>query len=265
MEFTSTQQLDNGIVERRFTIPGAGGRPVPTVLWTRASTSGVSPLILMGHGGSGAKDGPGQLDSRDYFTGQLGIATASIDGPVHGERGGLTTTDDPRYREMWHTPGAIDDMNTDWARTLDALLALGQFDAQAVGYIGLSMGTMFGLPFVASEPRIRAAVLGKCGLRGTSIERSGIDRRLAADAPKVVCPVLYHVQWDDTQFLRESAFELYGLIGAADKRLQAIPGPHGGSSPEATDTMRTFLANRLQGRPSDPHSSQDNRTALEAR
>jgi dienelactone hydrolase len=138
-------------------------------------------------------------------------------------------------------------MNTDWQRTLDALLELGEFDQGRIGYYGVSMGTMFGLPFVASEPRITATVLGKCGHRGSSLDRSGIGGRLAADAPKVLCPVLYHVQWDDEYFERDSAFELYGMIGASDKRLQSTPGPHGGPSLEATETMRTFLVTRLKG------------------
>ena len=253
MDITSTQQLAGGIIERRFAVAGAGGRPVPGVLWTRegapGGTQSGTPLVLLGHGGGGSKDAPGNLEARDDFTGQRGIATAAIDGPVHGDRGPVTDSADPAYAAMWRSPTVIDDMSTDWARTLDALLALGEFDAQAIGYSGLSMGTMFGLPYVASDPRITAAVLGKCGLRGTSIDRSGIGGRLAADAPRVMCPVLYHVQWDDAQFDRDSAFELYGLIGAADKRLQSIPGPHGGFSPEATETMRTFLAGRLRAVP----------------
>ena len=94
---------------------------------------------------------------------------------------------------MWRVPTAIDDMNADWARTLEGLLALGDVDTGAVGYHGFSMGTMFGLPYVVSEPRIAAAVLGLCGLRGSSIARSGIAGRLAADAPLVTIPLMYHV------------------------------------------------------------------------
>ena len=245
MDISSTQRLPGGIIERRFTVAGAGGRPVPGVLWTREGAPSGMPLILLGHGGGGSKDAPGNLEARDYFTGQRGIATAAIDGPVHGDRGSVTDSADPAYAEMWRSPTVIDDMSTDWTRTLDALLGLGEFDAQAIGYAGSSMGTMFGLPYVASDSRIAAAALGRCGLRGFSIVRSGIGGRLAAEAPKVMCPVFYHVQWDDERFDRDGAFELYGLIGSPDKRLQSTPGPHGGINVEARETLQGFLASRL--------------------
>lgn len=249
MQITPTRHLEGNILERRFTVPGAGGRPVPGVLWTaEGASSGAQaprPLVLLGHGGGGAKDAPNNLESRDYYTGVRGIATAAIDGPVHGDRGPVTDTSHPAYTEMWRVPSAIDDMNEDWARTLDALLALDEFDASAIGYHGLSMGTMFGLPYVASEARIATAVLGLCGLRGSSIVRSGIEGRLAADAPRVSVPLMYHVQWDDERFDRDSAFELYSMLASADKRLQSTPGLHGGATLEARATLRDFLANRL--------------------
>lgn len=243
MQITVTRQLDSGTTERRFTIAGANG-DVPGVLWTPAG-AGTVPLVLLGHGGGGSKDAAGDRD-REWFA-RHGIATVAIDGPVHGDRGGVTTTDDPRYTEMWQRPSVIDDMNTDWRNTLDAVLAFGEFDAEAVGYHGMSMGTMFGLPYVASEPRIKTAVLGLCALRGTSIERSKIEGRLATDARRVTCPLIFHIQWDDERFDRHSALELYALLGATDKRLQSTPGLHGGMSDEARETVRRFLAGRLLG------------------
>ncbi len=218
---------------------------MPGVVWTPVDRAGTVPLTLLGHGGGGAKDAANNLQARDYFTGERGIATAAIDGPVHGDRGPVADVTHPAYAEMWRRPTTIDDMNTDWRATLNALLALGEFDAASVGYYGLSMGTMFGLPYVASEPRIAVAVLGLCGLRGSSIVRSGIDGRLAADAPRVTCPLMFHFQWDDERFDRDGAIELYGMLGAADKRLQSTPGLHGGTSEEAKSTLRQFIAGRL--------------------
>ena len=235
------------MTERQFWVAGANG-PVPGMLWTASASdvSGVKPMILLGHGGSGSKNTANILDARDYFTGRCGIATAAIDGPAHGDRGPVTTTEHPEYSAMWARPNVIEDMNIDWARTLDALLALGEFDANAVGFHGLSMGSMFGIPYVAAEPRIAVAVLGLCGYRGTSIDRSGIAARLAEDAPRITCPLVYHVQWDDERFERESAFELYGQIASVDKRLQSTPGGHGGISTEGRDTLRAFLVARLE-------------------
>lgn len=237
--------LDGGIDERALTLDRGSG-PVPGLLWTPAGASAPAPLVLAGHGGSGSKSAPNILALRDYLTGERGIATLAIDGPVHGHRGPVTDTSHPAYTEMWRNPSAVDEMVADWRGTLDAALALGEFDANAVGYYGLSMGTMFGLPFVAAEPRIAVAVLGLCGLRGSSIDRSGIAGRLAADAPRVTCPLMFHVQWDDERFERESALELYGMLSSGDKRLQSTPGLHGDTTVEATATLRSFLATRVE-------------------
>ncbi len=245
MEITSTTTLDSGIIERRFTVAGAGGRPVPGVLWTRADATGRTPLVLLMHGGSGSKTNAGILSQRDYYTGKHGIATAAIDGPAHGDRGGVTSIFEPEYAEMWRRPRVVDDMNMDLAATLDALLALGEFDPAAVGWHGLSFGSMLGVPYVATEPRIAVAVLALCGLRGPSVDRAGISERLKADAPRINCPVYYQVQWDDERFDRDSALELYDLIGSKDKRLQSTPGPHGGVSVEARDALLAFLIARL--------------------
>ena len=107
------------------------------------------------------------------------------------------------------------------------------------------MGTVLGLPFVASDPRISAAVLGACGLIGSGAARSRFAERLRADAPNVACPVLFMVQWDDEIFDREGALELFDTIGSADKRMHVHPGKHGAFPQEAADAGREFLAARL--------------------
>ena len=131
---------------------------------------------------------------------------------------------------------------------LDALLASNVFDPARIGYWGLSMGTVLGLPFVAAEPRISAAVLGACGLTGSSAVRARFTERHRLDAPNVTCPVLFMVQWDDEIFDRDGALELFDLIGSTDKRLHAHPGRHGAFPREAAHATREFLAARLRAK-----------------
>ena len=151
----------------------------------------------------------------------------------------------PAYIALWQRADTFDRMSADWAAVLDALLASGRIDPERVGYWGLSMGTMLGLPFVASEPRIKAAVLGLCGFTGTSAVRGRFGERHRADAPRVTCPLLFMVQWDDERFGREGAFELFGALGSRDKRMHVHPGAHGALPLEAADTTREFLAAHL--------------------
>ncbi len=251
MEITSTQRLAGGILERRFTVPSANGQSVPGVLWTSEAATGPVPLILVGHGGGGSKESPNIALRREEFTGRHGIATAVIDAPGHGERGEVRSNADAPWGVLWTQPEqVVEQMVADSTATLDALLGLGEFDANAIGYYGVSLGTVFGLPYLAQERRVAAAVLGLCGTRRNPgvVPKDLEDRRsvvINGSAAGVQCPVLYHVQWDDELFDRDGAFELYGMIGSTDKRLQSTPGPHGGTSPEALATMQAFLVGRL--------------------
>ena len=44
MRFTSEQRLDDGVLEREFTLG-----EIPGILWTPGSASAPAPLILLGH------------------------------------------------------------------------------------------------------------------------------------------------------------------------------------------------------------------------
>ena len=243
MRWMSEQRIDGGLVEQRFDADRGEG-PVTGVVWTRADASNRTPLVLIGHGGGGNKLGPGNLALRDAYA-TYGVATAAIDGPTHGDRGPVTDSSQPEYAAMWKREGVVDGMVEDWKASLDGILATGEFEAGAVGYHGLSMGTMFGLPFVVAEPRIAAASLGLCGTSGSSIDRSGIGLRLTADAAKLRVPVLFHFQWNDERFTRAGSLEMFDLFPTTDKRLQSTPGMHVDTTPEAQAALVRFLAERL--------------------
>ena len=99
------------------------------------------------------------------------------------------------------------------AATLDALGQLDGIDATRIAYMGFSMGTRFGLPYVAAAgDRLRCAVLGKNGMRQTS-GMANMAPRFERDAPTIKLPLLYHVQWDDELFPRDGQFELFDRTG----------------------------------------------------
>ena len=98
---------------------------------------------------------------------------------------------------------------------------------------------------MAAEPRIKATVLGLCGLAQPSDDTPYITERLAEDAPRVRQPTLFLVQWDDELVLRDGAFALFDLLGADDKRLYAHPGRHHETPAHVRATTAAFLAGQL--------------------
>ncbi len=112
-----------------------------------------------------------------------------------------------------------DSMVEDWCRCLEAVGDLDVIDASRVAYPGFSMGTRFGLPYVAEAgSRLRCAVLGKYGMRQPPAMPAPVNMasRFARDAPRITVPVLFHVQWDDELFPRAGQFELFELLGSPD-------------------------------------------------
>jgi dienelactone hydrolase len=240
---------EGGVTEGRFTLERDTGK-VPGILWTPTQPDGPVPLVLMGHGGSGHKRADRQLMLGRRFAGVLQIAAAAIDGPLHGDR--VTEQLDRRQNQERMAALGVDKvtdgMVDDWSATLADLSQLDIIDAERIAYLGFSMGTRFGLPYVAAAGnRLRCAVLGKNGMRQASPASAATNMapRFAQDAPKITVPVLFHVQWDDELFSRDGQFELFDLFGARDKRLIAFPGPHGASAPAAIQAWCEFVEQHL--------------------
>ncbi|OVZ64863.1 hypothetical protein CDO44_01260 [Pigmentiphaga sp. NML080357] len=237
--------------EERFSLQ-VGGRAVPGIAWFPPRA--CAGLVLACHGGSGHKESPAVLAIRDRLLPE-GHAVAAIDGPVHGDRRADGSRDPGAaradFRAAWRNGAARDDMTEDWRAFLDALLARPALSGCPVGYIGVSMGTAYGLPYLAQDGRVRAAVLG---LWGTSYPAS---EHLAPAARRVRASVWFTQQWDDEIFDRAGVAELFDAIGSRDKRLVAYPGPHLELAGERLEDAAAFLVKRLHaasqpaaGRPS---------------
>jgi dienelactone hydrolase len=236
---------EGGVTECRFNLEREAGT-IPGILWSPIKQEGPVPLILMGHGGSGHKRDDRQLLLGRRFAGAFQMAAASIDGPFHGDR--VSTPLEPRqYQERMAATGidkVTDGMINDWCATLDTLSQLDIINADRIAYIGLSMGTRFGLPLVSAvSSRLRCSVLGKNGMRAPAL--LNMAPRFTQDAPKITIPVLFHMQWNDELFPRDGQFELFDLLGSHDKRLLAFPGSHSTTAPAAIEAWCEFLAHYL--------------------
>ena len=159
---------EGGVAEHEFLIKGAKNA-VLGIMWTPELLENPTPLVLFGHGGSGHKRSDRSLMLGRRFDSVHQFAVVAIDGPVHGDRAnsmsGSEGVDPMEILADIGVDKAIDDMVEDWCVTLGQIAAMDFIAADQVAYVGLSMGTRFGLPFVAAAgDRLNCAVLGKNAL-----------------------------------------------------------------------------------------------------
>lgn len=240
---TTSDVVHRGIRERAATIVGSRGE-VPLALWT-AEDVAPTGIVLVGHGGSGHKREEYVVALARRLARTTGAAVAAIDGPLHGDRRPGRSMDPTlvlmEFAQAWAADEALTDaMVQDWRATLDALQSLDGLADVPVGYWGLSMGTLLGLPFVAADPRVRACVLGLAGITGPTAAR------LAADAARVTVPTLFVVQLDDELFSLDASIALFRAIASEEKRLFAAPGRHREVPKDAFWLTVDFLAARLE-------------------
>ncbi len=242
MRFTSQTSLD-GVTEQLFTLG-----EIPGVLWTPEDALGARPLILMGHGGGQHKKAPGIVARARRFVAGAGFAVAAIDVPNHGERpkdeefDRIATEIRARTAAGEDPAASVAAMHTllagqtvaEWQAVLTAVQQLDHVGGGPVGYWGVSMGSGLGVPFVAAEPRVRAAVLGLLG-----------SPALAGTAARITVPVQFLVQWDDELVPRAQSLALFDAFGSAGKTLHANPGKHADLPRFETDNSLRFFACHL--------------------
>lgn len=242
--FGATDEPAQDVRTVALSVPGPT-EAVPALVWLAAEATGPRPVVLVGHGAGGHKAAP-IVERTAALVTALGFAALSIDCPYHGDRTppdevGLTAAqrrarlglDGWRERNAQAIPQAV----ADWRAALDAAQALDEVGPGPVGYLGLSLGARFGLPLVAAEDRIAAAVLGLFGSAETG--------PVADAARQVTVPVLFMLQWDDELYPRDGGLRLFDLLGSGDKTLHASPGRHLEFPPAELAEAARFLDRQL--------------------
>lgn len=147
MRFTSEQRLDDGVLEREFTLG-----EIPGILWTpeSASASAPAPLILLGHPPLGLGKMYPRLVARARQSAADGFATATIELPGSGDRPRWAAVEQARadLRRAMQAGEPVGDEIVDalvlplvdkavpeWQAALDALLSLPEI-CGPVGYSG---------------------------------------------------------------------------------------------------------------------------------
>jgi hypothetical protein len=240
MRFTSEQRLDDGVLEREFTLG-----EIPGVLWTHGSAP--APLILSGHNGGLHKRLPRLVARARYYAAKYGFAVAAIDAPGHGERprsaaDEQTRADLRRALEAGEPVGEIVDALIaplveravpEWLTTLDALLSLPEIGGP-VGYEGM---TAIGIRLAVVEPRITAVNFFAQGF---------VPGTLREEARQVAIPLQFLMQWDDEGMERQPTLDLFDAFGTKEKTLHANLGGHAGTPSFEVDDGARFFTRHLK-------------------
>jgi dienelactone hydrolase len=243
MHFTS-QTSSDGVTEQFFT-----HGEIPGVLWTPQDADGTRPLILLGHGGGQHKTAPFTVSRARRYAAE-GFAVVAIDAPNHGDRpkdeefgqiaakmrASIAAGENPVALVAGMHSYLAGQAVADWQAVLTAVQRLEQVGVGPVGYCGMSMGCGLGIPLIAAEPRIRAAVLGLLGAHG-----------LTEDAARITVPVQFLIQWDDQMVPRDQSLALFDALASTEKTLHANPGKHGDVPSFEVDSSLSFFTRHLSG------------------
>jgi pimeloyl-ACP methyl ester carboxylesterase len=240
MRFTSERRLDDGVLEREFTLG-----EVPGVLWTPGSAP--APLILAGHNGGLHKREPRLVARARHSAARYGYAVAAIDHPGHGDRPRSAADEQARadLRRAMAAGEPVDEIFEsfiaplveqavpEWRATLDALLSLPGIGGP-VGYSGM---TAVGIRLAVTEPRIAAAGFFAGGF---------VPRAQREEAGQVTVPLRFLLQWDDEGNDRQAALDLFDAFGSKEKTLHANTGGHAGTPWFEVDDGDRFFARHLR-------------------
>jgi dienelactone hydrolase len=208
------------------------------------------PLVLLGHGAHLSKDDEVmQLLARSIARG-VPAGVALMDCPGHGERR-AASTDEEFERDVARSmvdPSGDAALVADWlAVAAEARASTPQLSGP-LGYVGFSMGALFGLSIVADMAHVRAAVFALGGLLGDTPDGRAAPMRNArvreSAAGLGTREVLMLNMTRDEHFPIEGAVEVLETI-PGPKRMAVWAGTHAEIPPEAIGMANQFLTRTL--------------------
>jgi pimeloyl-ACP methyl ester carboxylesterase len=226
---------ENGIVARRFDLE-VGREIVPGMHWIPADAAGPYATVCIGHGGFQHKLYGNVPELAIQLVRNLGIGVVALDAPNHGDRivdreaavraryaavsaarGGARRSMDPEAAKEYAK--RIQIHVEEWKALLDALQQDARWAEGPFGWSGVSMGTSHGIPMLAQDGRIRAAVLGLNALAPG-------NATLKEQAQSITIPLLFLNQAGDELMTREAALALWDAFGSKEKTMHINPGGH---------------------------------------
>lgn len=251
MHVTSEQRLDDGVLERAFTLG-----EIPGILWTPGSASGSpstsapAPLILIGLPPLGLPQVYSRVAARArYYAAEYGFAAATIELPGSGDRPRLAALEQARadLRRAMQAGEPIGDEIVgplvlplvdravpELQAALDALLELPGIGGP-VAYEGGVIS--IGVRLAAVDPRIAAA----CLFAGSFVPAAVFE-----EARRVTVPLQVLLQWDDEGNDRQAALDLFDAFGSQEKTLHANLGGHTGVPHFELDAAARFFTRHLK-------------------
>jgi predicted esterase len=223
----------DGLTLAEFEVEVDGER-VPGMVYVPSEHETPMPLVLLQHPATSSKD--------DYFVAEparlwanRGWIVGGFDAPFHGDRDPFDPMALLRDRELLASAGQR--YTKELAAILRMLAERYPVDAGRLGFVGYSLGSMFGIPAVAAHGGFRAAVfclVGEGGLVGPATGPDSVLPALRSTAVRIVAKTR------DELIPREATERLYDAL-PGEKDIVWLPGGHFEIGPDVIGAAEQWL------------------------
>ncbi len=225
----------------------SGRAGIPSSIWS--GNEKPTGVVLLGHGLGVDRHDQTVMRPMEILVQKHGAAVVVPEIPLHGVRAELpfnTPEIVERWQQFWIS-GGVDSI----CRELTALahFCMERFAGLPLAYFGVSLGTQYGIPFLAQNESICSAVLGLFGSHPPP--KTPVMNRFA---PAVSCPSYFIQKLDDEIHPAETTSHLFATIGAKEKVLDSTRGRHADVSEDTVRSACRFLTQRGQFATGERHA-----------